>query len=120
MRTGIKVGLSLLNAAAGVALIGSSDASAACRQVFTNTTCVGGGFGQPKQVCTNHFKQVCDDAKGVALQKGAAPQLAQQPATPQLRSNAGGNTVSQGGGNTVSQGGGNTVSQGGGNTVSQG
>ena len=68
----------------------SGPASAACRQVFTNTTCTGGGWMQPKQVCTNHFKTVCDEARP-AIQTRLAPN--HQPPKPVIAPNSGGRLI---------------------------
>jgi hypothetical protein len=61
----------------GASIVGlSSAAEAACRQVFSHTTC--SGFG-PWQKCQNHNKTVCDaPAARIAPSAGAAVAL-QQP-----------------------------------------
>jgi len=82
-----KIVVSMALAASAIALFSATNASAACRQQFTNTTCVDSGPPWArKQTCTNHFKTVCDtpasslsQSKTPALAGGTGPRLA--PAT---------------------------------------
>ncbi len=57
-----------------VLTLSNAPASAACRQVFTNTTCTFGPWGK----CTNHFQTVCSEPV-VKHHGGASPAGAGKP-----------------------------------------
>jgi hypothetical protein len=75
---------------AGLVLFAASEASAACRQQFSHTTCLP--FWQGGK-CTNHFKNVCD-APAAIIAPGARPGIPSNPGSnnSQLR---GGNLITQ-------------------------
>lgn len=103
MKRGGALALAALLAGSAVVLLGAADANAACRQVFTNTTCSG---IWPWQKCVNHFKQVCDSPASSSLIKPGArpvlntnPNLAGRPATAnKLITNDGGSLIGHDGG----------------------
>ena len=89
MQQGRKLALSLLLAASAIGVFGISDSFAACRQVFTNTTCSG---IWPWQKCTNHFKTVCDAPSSSLIKPGAKPVIS-NTARPGVPNVAGGRLI---------------------------
>jgi hypothetical protein len=84
----------------GASVVGlSSAAEAACRQVFSHTTC--SGFG-PWQKCQNHNKTVCDaPAARIAPSAGAA--VAQQQPKFAVQPGGAGRLIGQDGGSLINR-----------------
>src|SRR5688572_22485357 len=90
-RKGIIMKIALRLVLSTVALIGVvSQADAACRQVFSHTTCTGWG---PMQKCVNHFRQQCDAPKMVA----PVPRMLPPPPSNIAKPTVGGRVLSDNG-----------------------
>jgi len=103
MRTGTKVALLLAVGASAFIAFGAEQSSAACRQVFTNTTC--SGVWPFNQRCTNHFKTVCETTPAPAsslIKQNTMPQI-NNAARPATTSVTGGRLISQDGAGLISQ-----------------
>jgi hypothetical protein len=82
----MKVALLLAVGASSFIAFSTEQSSAACRQVFTNTTCDWLGRN-----CKNHFKTVCDNPAPASslIKQGSTPQLgnAARPGSPAISGN---------------------------------
>jgi len=98
MKATSKLALALLVSGAGM-IFAATGASAACRQVFTNTTCTPGPFGH----CTNHFSTVCDQPAPPLVKNTAPPPIVKPSTGSSLINHSGAGLVGNAGGTLVGQ-----------------